>query len=892
MNPPDISPPPAPLPAAQPDMVSPRGGAWKLAISWCVIPPLLLCLAELALRLAGYGMSTQLFVPVKLDGDTLHAPNRLFFQQFYGVPITRVPHEFAIPSQKPPNTFRIFVFGSSAAQGYPSPDFAFWRVLDTMLHARGGGMNTEMYSVALGGSDSHVMRAAAKACAQFEPDLFLVYMGNNELNPRVVQTLFWDRLPAPLALRCLHLTAALNDLRLVQLLRNLKPAAAQNGPQGGAKGGRDTARAYQYYQANVNDICAFAKQAGARVLLCTVGTRLRDCVPADRDGDAPAPWRDAWNSGNALCDQGRFREALAEYARARALGGDHAPLAYATACCLHGLGEYDAARREFVLARDLDGNHNRACSRINEVLKTTAAARARDGVELLDAVQAFSADSPHGIEGPELFVDHVHLSAEGNHVLARSVLETLARMEPRLEITAPALSAEECRKRLGMSLPDLREELLCTLGSGEWTGIQPSERLKGELARLDEQIGPHADEMRLEACTRAADLVPWDVNVRTKCVRLTLDKETALKKAQALAADFPRSAEAFRLLARGFRDTGRPDDAVGAMQRATTLLPNDPEAQAELGRLCLAANRTEDAFRAFAASQRLKASAQAECGIGRVLLRQGNVSGATQAFTRAMRRKPEDPSLLEEAVLALCDVERLDAARSAMALWTGLQAAPGPAPSQADTEAKEKAMAGWPEGMEPCDTRLSVLRQLFRTIPFTSYGACRFQTLFLEEAARLKRAGDGAGAAEACRTAFPMNPANAQPAQDLGAILADSSPAERLRVWESVWKNNGENAHAVRFLAAARAAAGDIASAREALDTLRRLAPDDWSGCVLTGDAFAAAGAWNDAASAYEQALAVNPGLDYVKSRLADARGRASAPNPMVENAVPAPPSP
>ena len=143
---------------------------------------MLLCIAELGLRLAGFGVPMQLFLPREVNGETICTPNRAFFQQFYTMPVGGVPHDFCMPAAKPPGTYRVFVFGSSAAEGVPGPDFAFWRILGTMLRAGGHGGKTEIYSLALAGANSHVMRAAAKACAAYQPDLFLVYMGNNELN--------------------------------------------------------------------------------------------------------------------------------------------------------------------------------------------------------------------------------------------------------------------------------------------------------------------------------------------------------------------------------------------------------------------------------------------------------------------------------------------------------------------------------------------------------------------------------------------------------------------------------------------------------------------------------------------------------------------------------------
>ena len=259
------------------------GQAWKLVLAWVVVPLLLLSIGEAVLRLAGWGVPMQPFVSREANGETVCTVNRFFFQQFYTMPIGTSLNEFSMPAAKPPDTYRIFVFGSSAAVGVPLPDFSFWRILESMLRATRHGGRTEIYSMAMSGSNSHVMRAAAKACAEYNPDLFVVYMGNNELNPSVTQAMVWDLLPPGLALRLLHLSIALNESRLVQMMHGVAGPSDLEQPHGEEEEVRRPERAYAYYQSNVNDICAFAKEAGAKVLLCTVGSRLREFEPAETE---------------------------------------------------------------------------------------------------------------------------------------------------------------------------------------------------------------------------------------------------------------------------------------------------------------------------------------------------------------------------------------------------------------------------------------------------------------------------------------------------------------------------------------------------------------------------------------------------------------------------------
>ncbi len=631
----------------------------------------------MGLRLSGWGLSTQLFLSRELNGEKVGITNGAFFQQFYTMPIVWAPHEVTIPVAKPPNTYRIFVFGSSAAEGVPAPDFSFWRILGTMLRARHYDGKIEVYGMAMAGANSHVMRAAAKACAAYHPDLFLVYMGNNELSPSVTQSLVWDNLPPWLALRLLHASIALNELRLVQFMQGIRGQNDLNHPRGQVESVLDPERAYAYYAANVNDICRFGSEAGAQVILCTVGSRLRDWIPAGAhatplDSSAAAEWDRAYLAGNGLREQGRFREALAEYVRAAAIDGSQAELAYGIACCHHALGEYAAARNWFVRSRESDTMQLRAGNRINTILREIASARERGGVHLADAAEALAVASPQGIEGPELFLDPVHLTFEGNYVLARSVLEVLARTESRFGGQATALSSEECRMRLAFTQADLREQLELTLKSTAFSGRQPKEGLEHALAELDRQIGTGAVALRLEGCRTALEADPQDEVIRIRYIKLLLregDKAHALEQARILTADFPFSCEGHRYLAQLLALSGDKRGAIEVMRLLLAWHPDDADVYMGLGQFLCEENRPDDALAAFRVSFKLKPRAQAQCGIARAMSLQGNFTGSIQAYRQCLELQPGDGVVFEELIIALCDAGRVMEAKTEIEGW-------------------------------------------------------------------------------------------------------------------------------------------------------------------------------------------------------------------------------
>ena len=73
------------------------------------------------------------------------------------------------------------MLGGSAAQGSPDAAFSFGRILEKMLGHKYRDANFEVVNVSMAAINSYVVLEIAKDCAKYNPDLFLVYLGNNEV---------------------------------------------------------------------------------------------------------------------------------------------------------------------------------------------------------------------------------------------------------------------------------------------------------------------------------------------------------------------------------------------------------------------------------------------------------------------------------------------------------------------------------------------------------------------------------------------------------------------------------------------------------------------------------------------------------------------------------------
>ncbi|MGA2871430.1 MAG: hypothetical protein ABSF34_20000, partial [Verrucomicrobiota bacterium] len=107
----------------------------------------------------------------------------------------------------------------SAAMGDPDPSFGAWRYLQVLLHDRFPGTDFEVICVAMTAIDSHAILPIARECARREGDLWIVYMGNNEMvGPFGAATVFGSRVAGIPLIRA---ELAIKSTKVGQLLDHL-----------------------------------------------------------------------------------------------------------------------------------------------------------------------------------------------------------------------------------------------------------------------------------------------------------------------------------------------------------------------------------------------------------------------------------------------------------------------------------------------------------------------------------------------------------------------------------------------------------------------------------------------------------------------------------------------
>jgi tetratricopeptide (TPR) repeat protein len=456
-----------------PEMRTVRGWRfWAARIATSIfVPVLLLGIAEGALRLFGVGFPTGLTVPCTVQGRPASCYNLFFPAPFFPPGMIKTPQAYAIPAEKPQGTFRIFVLGESAAMGDPDPAYGFSRYLEVMLRERFPAMKFEVVNTGSVAINSHVLLPIARGLANERPDLFILYSGNNEVvgpyGPGTALT------SSSMSLPVIRASIFVRSTRIGQLLTKL---GTQKREWGGMEMFLDKQvparsplmkQVYENFASNLRDTIAVARRSGARVIVATVATNLKDCAPfasmhrEDLRQDALRSWSALVQQGSDLETSRSYADALKAYLSAQQIDDQYAELEFRIARCLWRLGDYRAAREHFSRARDLDTLRFRADSRINDINRSVASS---SGAELVDADEIFANESPNGIVGSELVYEHVHLTPEGNYLLARAMFLQIVSKLAKVAGQAPSLrggdassdvpSQAECEQLLAFTSHD------------------------------------------------------------------------------------------------------------------------------------------------------------------------------------------------------------------------------------------------------------------------------------------------------------------------------------------------------------------------------------------------------------------------------------------------------
>jgi len=562
---------------------------------------------ELVLRVVGFGRSTHFFRhETDSEGKTWWRENRWVTAPYFPPELIRRPQSIRLADPKPANTYRVFVLGSSAAMGDPEPAFSLARQLELQLRHAYPGIHFEVVNAGITAINSHVVRALAADCAKLEPDLFIVYEGNNEvIGPYGPGTVFSPFLGSSSAIRA---GQAIKSMRTGQLAaaiaRKLGPATKDLGDWGGMRMflkneiDRDDPRLAttgELFRENLRAIAESGRRAGASVFVCTVLTNQKDFAPfvsrhrVRISEDEKAKWQALYDEGQRAAEAGDDAAAEAKYREALALDDHFAELQFRLGRLCLRQNRFEEARAFFQQALDLDALRFRTDSRLNQAIRSLTA----DGIKVVDLAAAAERQSPNGIIGDEFLYEHVHLNFQGTYLMARELFgQVTADLVTRKLIqpmsTAPeTLLLAEARRQLAYTTYEqamIIKELQARFAGAPFTAQSDNtarQRIYAERAslalRMLAQPATRDGLVALYEQALAASSGDWflERNVGMAFVGLGLS-ERALPYLEHAAAIIRDDADTLFALATAQRNLGRTEISEKTFSALRELEPRYP----------------------------------------------------------------------------------------------------------------------------------------------------------------------------------------------------------------------------------------------------------------------------------------------------------------------------
>ncbi len=624
---------------------------------------------ESVLTITHFGYNPRLFRKRKIDNKVSYINNPDFGLRFFPKQLLRKSETLTFPVKKSKGTYRVFVLGASAAQGDPESSFGFSRILDCMLHKSYPDLSFEIINTSITAINSHVVLPIAKECKKYQPDIFILFLGNNEVvGPYGVGSMLS---PFTANTTLIRLGLALRSTRIGQLLFQVRQRLFGHRKIPKNWGGMemflghrvrfDDPRlegVYRNFDRNLKDMCKVARQSGASVILCTVPTNIKDSPPfaslhrENLTQAEQATWNSLYNKGTALEAENNYKDALTYYVRAAVIDSVYADLQFRIGRCYGNLEQFSLAKKHFSQAQELDALRFRADKRINTIIEECHREKSKDTF-LADVNASFVSYSFDSIPGDSLFYEHVHMNFTGNYLAAQTVFfkvqKALSKKFNRKKHMAPPSQAR-CKQHLAFTEWDkcqitsiLKDRLEKPPFSQQ---IYHTEKMQTLLAQQDlchKNIPIQLDSIETTYASAIKDReADWLLRYKYASFLQTRQKlsiaQSHYKKVMQAVPHYPKVYSSMGLL---FSQQGRLTEAEAFYEKAISLDPRDPLTYNNFGLNQLRNGKLEHAETCFKKAIQLNPNyVSAYQNLGTLLKERNQLDEAIKQFDRALAVDP------------------------------------------------------------------------------------------------------------------------------------------------------------------------------------------------------------------------------------------------------------
>ena len=381
-------------------------------ITTVLLPFLIFSILEISLRIFNYGGNLDLFITGPPGYENYLRCNPEFARRyFYTQSNVPTPPLQLFYKLKLKNSYRIFVLGESSAAGFPySNNASFPNILQRGLSNTFPQKNIEVINVSMAAINSYTLLDLVDEIIEQSPDAILIYTGHNEyygaLGVGSAQSLGnWRWLiNTYLKLQYFKTFILLRDFlgwaktefnNLFYKEDGTDPSATlmerivaeQTIPYGSDL----YEKGKEQFKENMEAIIQKAVDKGIKVVLSELVSNLHDQEPfisvKDKDG----------NSAKLFFNLARKQEANVEF---------------------------EKAKENYYKAKDYDALRFRAPEDLNTIIKNLAN---QYSLPVVPLKSYFENESPNGLIGKELMLEHLHPNKDGYFLIAKGFYDTVKK---------------------------------------------------------------------------------------------------------------------------------------------------------------------------------------------------------------------------------------------------------------------------------------------------------------------------------------------------------------------------------------------------------------------------------------------------------------------------------
>jgi tetratricopeptide (TPR) repeat protein len=433
--------------SSEPQVFS-KGKKFLFTLIMISLPVVLFLFLELVLFIFSYGGDLDIFIIQDYHGKPTYVLNKNFTHRYFfkkGIEAPN-PRNQTFEVNKSTNTYRIFCLGASTTQGVPyPPNAAFPAMLQHILSRFHPDRKFEVINCGITAITSHsVLDMTREILSSYQPDLLIIYTGHNEFYGVFGQA---SRLALFDSQFLTQMFLKMQRSKIFLLFRNLyinilgETITRENVVDPETFMGTVALEAgilqdnpvfkstEKQFQKNIKSIVETAQNAKKNVLICTLVDNVKDLPPFESKHQQGFNQnsRYQYDSLITLADTYLKRDELQESTNVLnqifQLDSSYALSNYLMGKLYYRLGKYQSALDYFVLAKDLDVIRFRAPSRFNQIIRDLC--KNQPNI-LVDIETAFRVNSPEGIIGNNLILEHIHPNDKGYFLMAQTIARAMS----------------------------------------------------------------------------------------------------------------------------------------------------------------------------------------------------------------------------------------------------------------------------------------------------------------------------------------------------------------------------------------------------------------------------------------------------------------------------------